>query len=471
LQLKSLILPKNKRSSHFVELLKTTARYVIAFGGRGSGKTHHIIIKLLLRSFLKDYNQIIYVNKEFRHIKTQQFADIKKVAKALGLFKYFKFYEHDYTIKNLITGTLFIPVGLDDPEKTKGISDPTVIWWDEINKGSEEDFLALNALLRTPLNPLLQFIISFNPVSEFHWLRKYFFDEKDAYKLKSEYEGIAYLNHSTYLDNDFIDKEAYLKTLELNAKGNTNRMIVDIKGLWGVLQNTNPFFYALNTAHVSYDHYTVNSSQYLDISFDFNANPCTAVIGQMSYSIIPGTNKTAATFHVFDYIQTNEDTMGRQGFSPLEALCILIKKKYLDSGITIPSRLRITGDASGTHGDADKRKNYDYYTTIATILQVSEKQIRNYLRAKNLAHESSGNICNYALRVLGPQILIHNEFCQILIQEIESAFADNKGTLNTWKKESGGHGVDAFRYLLTDLWFRQTADRWKKLIENYKIAA
>ena len=38
---------------------------------------------------------------------------------------------------------------MDDAEKTKGISDPTVIWWDEITKGTKEDFLTLNALLRT----------------------------------------------------------------------------------------------------------------------------------------------------------------------------------------------------------------------------------------------------------------------------------------------------------------------------------
>ena len=464
-------MPKNKRSSHFVGLLTTLKRYVIAFGGRGSGKTHHIIIKLLLRSFLKEYNHIIYVNKEFRHIKNQQYSDFKKVAKSLGLFKFFKFYDHDYTIKNLLTGTIFTPIGLDDPEKTKGLSDPTVIWWDEINKGTEEDFLALNALLRTPMNKNLQFIISFNPVSELHWLRKYFFDEKDGYKLKAEFVDIAYLNHSTYLNNDFIDQAAYLKTLEQGANGNVNRLIVDVKGLWGVLKNTNPFFYALGKLHISYDPYQFNPNQYLDISFDFNANPTTAVIGQMAYDKIPGTNKTHMVFHVFDYIQTNENTMADFGFSPLEACCLMIKKKYIDSGITIPSRIRVTGDASGTQSDADRRKNYDYYTTIATILTISEKQIRKYLRAKNLPHESSGNICNYALRVLGAQIQIHVEFCQVLVQEMELAQSDAKGTLNTWKKDNGGHGVDALRYLFTDLWFRQTADKWKRLIDNYKSAA
>jgi hypothetical protein len=64
---------------------------------------------------------------------------------------------------------------MDNAENTKGLSDPTIIWWDEINKGSQEDFTTLNALLRTPLNNKLQFIISFNPVSEKSWVKGIFF--------------------------------------------------------------------------------------------------------------------------------------------------------------------------------------------------------------------------------------------------------------------------------------------------------
>jgi hypothetical protein len=73
--------------------------------------------------------------------------------------------------------------------------------------------------LRTPLNNKLQFIISFNPVSEKSWLREFFFKKENAYEIKEDIESI-YLNHSTYINNDFIDKETYLKTLQLNTHGN-----------------------------------------------------------------------------------------------------------------------------------------------------------------------------------------------------------------------------------------------------------
>lgn len=92
-----------------------------------------IVLKLLIESFKNDYNHILYINKEFRHIRTQ-FSEFKKVAKQYGIYDYFTFYEGDYRIMNNLTGTKFTPVGMDDAEKTKGISDPTIIWWDEITK-------------------------------------------------------------------------------------------------------------------------------------------------------------------------------------------------------------------------------------------------------------------------------------------------------------------------------------------------
>ena len=51
-------------SKHFLEFLKSKQRYQILYGGRGSGKTHHIILKLILLSFLQEYNHIIYVKSD-----------------------------------------------------------------------------------------------------------------------------------------------------------------------------------------------------------------------------------------------------------------------------------------------------------------------------------------------------------------------------------------------------------------------
>lgn len=433
-----IVLPAHKYSSAFRGLLLTDSRYVIAFGGRGSGKTHHIMLKLLLKSFESEYNHILYVNQEFRHIKTQQYSDFKKVAKSLvfgvnkSLYDFFTWRDGDYRIINNISGTVFTPIGMDDSEKTKGISDPTIIWWDEITKGSLEGFLSLNALLRTPLNKRHQFIVSFNPVSDKHWVRKYFFDKDSPYRLIDSFNDCTYVSHTTYLDNDFIDKGAYLATLSQNAMGNPNRMLVDIEGRWGVTTNTNPFFYSFNEAiHCSKEKYYYDTQQFLDISFDFNKDPCTAVIGQ----------RMGNSWHIFDVITANENTS--EGLSPLESLCLLIRARYKD---VAGSRYRVTGDASGKQGGADSMAGKNFYTTIARTLKISPSQIN--VRATNLGHSISRDVCNYPLYRL--PIYFHN--VDILTNEIVMASPDEKGTLNKDKKEHGLHTVDAWRYLM-DFWF------------------
>ena len=442
-----IILKPTKYSSHFKELLLSDKRYIIAFGSRGSGKTHHIILKLLLLSFRSEYNHILYVNKEFRHIKIQQYAEFKKIASQIGLSNYFTFYEGDYRIVNNVTGTRFTPIGMDDAEKTKGISDPTVIWWDEITKGKEDDFLTLNALLRTPLTKTHQFIISFNPVSESHWLRSYFFEEKNGYEVKESFKENTYLNHSTYLNNEFIDKEMYYSTLLQNAHGNTNRLLVDVKGLWGMVDIKNPFFYALRrNIHFTDERYSLPSNTQLYLSFDFNKTPSTLVIGCVHQKEIA----------VIDLILCDENTM--QGKSPLEAVCNTFKRKYLDSGLITRPYLIVTGDASGMAGGADKKHNENFYTKIESILGISKSQRK--IRKKNIEHKLSQEICNSL--IYNCNFMIYKS-AELALLDMEQAQIEN-GKLVKDNKDNGMHITDAVRYYIDCV---LNFERWQDYIRYY----
>lgn len=442
-----IILKPTKYSSHFKELLLSDKRYIIAYGSRGSGKTHHIILKLLLLSFRSEYNHILYVNKEFRHIKIQQYAEFKKIASQIGLSNYFTFYEGDYRIVNNVTGTRFTPIGIDDAEKTKGISDPTVIWWDEITKGKEDDFLTLNALLRTPLTKTHQFIISFNPVSEYHWLRSYFFEEKNGYEVKESFKENTYLNHSTYLNNEFIDKEMYYSTLLQNAHGNTNRLLVDVKGLWGVVDIKNPFFYALRrNIHFTDERYQLPDNTQLYLSFDFNKTPSTLVIGCVYQKEIA----------VIDLILCDENTM--QGKSPLEAVCHTFKRKYLDSGLITRPYLIVTGDASGMAGGADKKQNENFYTKIESILGISKSQRK--IRKKNIEHKLSQEICNSL--IYNCNFMIYKS-AELALLDMEQAQIEN-GKLVKDNKDNGMHITDAVRYYIDCV---LNFERWQDYLRYY----
>jgi len=264
-----ITLTKDAYSSKFEDVIYSHDRYIIAFGGRGSSKTDSFYLKYLLELLQPYYFKLAYINKEKLNIRDQQYAGFKRVAKRIGVYHLLKFYDGDYRIVNEANGNALIPKGMDDPEKTKGMDEITAIWWDEINKGTLEDFLTLNSLLRSPQAKYLQFALSFNPVSEKHWLRSEFFEEKDGYKLKGTYKKETLLNHSTYLDNEFIDKEEYHKTLEKGANGNINRLLVDVKGLWGAIDIKNPFFYALRrNIHFTDERYSLPSNTQLYLSFD-----------------------------------------------------------------------------------------------------------------------------------------------------------------------------------------------------------
>ena len=97
-------------------------------------------------------------------------------------------------------------------------------------------------------------------------------------------------------------------------------MLVDVKGQWGVEQNNNPFFYSYSHDKHFRNDYKIEPTAYLDISFDFNKEPCTAVIGQY--------NHKEHIFAKFDVILGTPKTLVNK--SPLEAVCYLIKQKYID---------------------------------------------------------------------------------------------------------------------------------------------
>lgn len=441
-----IIVDPSAYSEAFYEPLISWARYLILMGGRGGSKTDVLYLKYLLELFQPYFFRLGYINKEKSNIRDQQYAGFKRVAKRTGLDSKLKFYDGDYRIVCPSTENYAIPKGMDDPEKTKGLDEITTIWWDEINKGTLDDFLTLNALLRSPEAKYLQFAMSFNPVSENHWLRHQFFDKKDAYVLNEAYSLDGYLHHSTYLDNDFIDKEEYRKTLELNANGNQNRLLVDIKGLWGVTDNKNPFFYAYkHDQHFTHDKYQLPENQIIYLSFDFNKMPVSLLVGIVYNGEIS----------IIDLIATDENTI--PGFSPLEAACMRFNQKYIDSGLVLPAYLVVTGDASGTHGSADNVANKNFYSKIREMLHISESQIR--IRKKNLEHVISQEICNGCIYHTNFKIY---KSAERLTFDVQSAQILNEKLVKS--KEDGQHFTDALRYWIDCV---LGFDQWKDYIRFY----
>lgn len=417
-------------SSKFHDIIHSWDRYIIAYGGRGSGKTDSFYLKYLLSLFEPYYFKLAYINKEQSNIRDQQYAGFKRVSKRCGLFDRLKFYDGDYRVVNTANDNMLIPKGMDDAEKTKGLDDITAIWWDEINKGTYEDFSALNELLRTPQAKYLQFAISFNPVSELHWLREKLFHPDNRHALHPEYQGQALLNRSTYLDNEFIDQEAYLQTLIMSAAGNKNSLRVNIEGDWGLEENTNPWLEAFDEEKHVKDTLPFFRDWPVYLSFDFNRSPVTCVAMQKS-QVMGTTNSFIHFIKEFG------------GNMQLENLCQQIKA-YFPTSI-----LYVTGDKTGKNGNVGfEGRHTTYYSMIAKYMKINARMMD--IDGKNMEHNDSRVLINTMLYNY-PNIFISREGCPLLINDCLIAQVDEDsskaGAIDKDREKFKMDYFDGFRYI------------------------
>ena len=91
-----------------------------------------------------------------------------------------------------------------DVEKLKSIHKVSVVWVEEATECDLADVRQLDIRMRGKSAWYKQMMISFNPISVTHWLKKEFFDIENPDVITC---------HSTYRDNHFLDAEQ-IKVLE-----------------------------------------------------------------------------------------------------------------------------------------------------------------------------------------------------------------------------------------------------------------
>lgn len=210
----------------FYPLHKDKSRYLVLYGGAGSGKSVFAAQKLLVRMLTERPHRFLVVRKVAKTLRCSVFSLCQDIISEWGLTKLFKINKSDMAI-TCINGNQILFAGLDDVEKLKSIAGITGIWIEEASELEEGDFHQLDLRLRGKTRHYKQIMLSFNPISALHWLKRAFFDiPKDG----------ASVIHSTYKDNKFLDPE-YAKVLE--ALKIQDRVLYDIYALgkWGVLGN------------------------------------------------------------------------------------------------------------------------------------------------------------------------------------------------------------------------------------------
>ncbi len=214
---------RRESNAAFLPLFFDEHRYLVLMGGGGSGKSIFAGRKVLERCMAEPGHRWLVCRKVARTLRDSCFAQLRG---QLG--------EHYAGVKARVNksdmgitfpnGSCILFAGLDDVEKLKSIYNITGIWIEEASELAEEDLSQLDIRLRGETRYYKQIILSFNPVSVTHWLKRRFFDVPDPRAL---------VHRSTYRDNRFLDAEA-IATLEGFREKDPYYYQVYCLGQWGV---------------------------------------------------------------------------------------------------------------------------------------------------------------------------------------------------------------------------------------------
>lgn len=405
------------------ELQKANTRFIINYGGTGSGKSFSAAQKEVLIAAQKPVNTLV-IRKVGSTLRDSVIPSFKNRIREFDLWSIFTENKTEQNITCTQTGSIIKFRGLDDPEKMKSIEGINRILVEEASELEQEDFFELNRRVRGM--PDIQITLCFNPIHEEHWLKKHFFDGKLPRTT---------IIKSTYLANPFLTAEDR-EQIEWLKQYNYNQYRIYALGEWGITENNCPWLFAFDRDKHVKDNLPFLPTYPVYLSFDFNREPISCLAVQMS----PSRGSSTSFVHFIKEFSKNVQ---------LQELCNQIKAAFPFS------ILYVTGDASGNSGDLGfSKRNETYYKMIQSYLDLSTHQMN--LFTKNMEHNDSRNLCNTMMYNL-PNVFISSE-CKVLINDCTIATVDEKtNKAGMLKKDRDMYKMDmfdAFRYF----WQKHFAD-------------
>lgn len=391
--------------------LESHKRFLVLYGGAGSGKSIFAHQKLLLRCLQETNHRFLVIRKVARTLKESVYQDFKRVAMQAELNQFFKFTVSPLEV-TCINGNKIIFMGIDDPEKLKSISGITGIFIEEASELDEKDFKQLNTRLRGKTDSYKQIMLSFNPIDESHWLKSVFFDN-----LNQKVDVI----HSTYKDNQYLMKYDTDYVEELESYKHTDKYWYDVYclGKWGKPIKEGRVYWKFDDANIL-DDVRYNPNYPIILCCDFNVNPmCWALMQNYDGKDI-----------VFDEIVLQNTTT--------ERACEEFKRRY--PGI----KPVVYGDYSG-NSRTTKTTSTDY-DIIRQMLTPSAVRLKGNPLEIDRINAVNWRFCD----LRNERRLFVTRNCKTVIKDFREVAFDDKGRIDdkTNKTKDLSHISDAIGYYI-----------------------
>ena len=240
-----------------------STRFIVFYGGAGSGKSHFIAQRYVYKA-LKDVRKVLVLRKVNRTTKASTFQMLLDIVKQFGIYDRCSINRTDFTI-TLPNGSQFLCMGLDDPEKIKSIAGLTDAWMEEATEFTMDDFSQVNLRIRDPKAVNQQIVLSFNPVSKANWCYLQFF--ADNHNL-DEFRRSVTVVHTTYKDNKFLPQDYVDSLLQMQK---TNEVYYKIYAL-GEFGSLDKLIYN-NWQSFEFDHEKIQGQLICGLDFGYTNDP------------------------------------------------------------------------------------------------------------------------------------------------------------------------------------------------------
>jgi hypothetical protein len=437
-------------NSTFLPLVHNEDRFLILYGGRGSGKSRFVAQKLIYRILSESFFRCVLIRNVYQTIKDSSFQELVTVISDLGLNELFDITYSPLEIK-CKNGNKILCRGLDNPAGIKSISDICCAWYEE-EIVNEDAFNIVSSGIRTTKAKYIQEIFSINPETEgdYHdnWFYKQFFkphepkktfNSKTSMKVGKKIIELGYtVHHSTSKDNKWVTAQ-YQMRLDAYKISEPYRYTVWTLGEWGTKEAKGLYYKNFNRIKSVESGVLYNSERPLHISWDFNRNPyVTLTIWQL----------------IGNDLCCIDEIAGETPNNTTAAVCRLFKDRYADHG----NLLYIYGDVNGNNTSTATEEGHNDYKVILSELQSYRPQKR--VPTRNPSLERRGDFINslflvgykeHTIRIADKCVHLIADLSNVK-ENIEGGKLKEKTTKDGRSYEPWGHMSDSMDYVICELW-------------------